>query len=298
MKKLTTSRFIEKAIAVHGDRYDYSKVVYCDSKKKIEIVCKTHGSFFQRPNNHWEGQQGCPVCAGNIQLTTEIFIYRANEIHGEKYDYSKATYVNNKTKIAIICAIHGIFQQTPIHHLYEAKGCDVCGGTKEHTTETFIEQSKKIHGEKYDYSKATYVNNKTKIAIICAIHGIFQQTPNSHLCGSGCFACRESSGERKIANYLDKKGLRFEREKRFESCKLKRSLPFDFYIADSNILIEFDGRQHFQVISYFGGDDTFALNSKKDNIKTKWAFDNGYKLIRIPYMEKDNIELILDKELS
>ena len=234
MKKLTTSRFIEKAIAVHGDRYDYSKVVYCDSKKKIEIVCKTHGSFFQRPNNHWEGQQGCPVCAGNIQLTTEIFIYRANEIHGEKYDYSKAT----------------------------------------------------------------YVNNKTKIAIICAIHGIFQQTPNSHLCGSGCFACRESSGERKIANYLDKKGLRFEREKRFESCKLKRSLPFDFYIADSNILIEFDGRQHFQVISYFGGDDTFALNSKKDNIKTKWAFDNGYKLIRIPYMEKDNIELILDKELS
>ena len=128
-----------------------------------------------------------------LNFTTGIFIKRAKEIHGDKYDYSLVDYVNAKTKVEIICPMHGKFEQIPYNHL-SGKGCKECGHiengrNRSITFEKFLKKAKVVHGDKYDYSKSKVENYRTKIEIICKIHGSFFQTPNNHLSGKGCKEC-------------------------------------------------------------------------------------------------------------
>ena len=135
---LTKEEFIEKARQVHGDKYDYSKVEYKNTHSNICIICKEHGEFLQTPHNHLKGK-GCPDCAGNIQLTTEEFIKRAQQIHGNRYDYSKVNYKNNHDKVCIICPNHGEFFQRPYEHL-NGKGCRYCNISHlENTVQLFLD---------------------------------------------------------------------------------------------------------------------------------------------------------------
>jgi very-short-patch-repair endonuclease len=130
------------------------------------------------------------------KLNTNIFIEKAKEVHGEKYNYSKVEYINVMKKICIICPIHGEFEQSMNAHIYSKSGCPKCGilrTTNFHKTtlEEFITQSKEIHGNKFDYSNVVYVNTLTKVCIICPEHGKFWQTPSDHLRkkGFGCSKC-------------------------------------------------------------------------------------------------------------
>ena len=150
MKPLTTPEFIERAKAVHGIEYDYSQVQYVNAKQKVKIICGKHGAFEQIPNNHLNGR-GCPVCARRVPYTTETFIVAARTVHGDRYDYSKTNY--NSKSIEIICRVHGVFSQSSSSHL-AAHGCPKCGGSATSNTEDFVAKAKKIHGSKYDYSKA------------------------------------------------------------------------------------------------------------------------------------------------
>ena len=189
--KKTSKEFIARAHEVHGDKYDYSKVEYKNNSTKVCIICEEHGEFWQLPNNHIKGQ-GCPKCIGK-NLTTEDFIAKAREIHGDKYDYSKSEYINSQTKVCIICPEHGEFYQIPPSHL-QGSGCPECAKIERQkqqtmTTEDFIAKAREVHGDKYDYSKVEYINAKTKVCIICLKHGEFWQTPNSHLRGKGCLKC-------------------------------------------------------------------------------------------------------------
>ena len=126
------------------------------------------------------------------RLTREAFIKRARAKHGDKYDYSKVNYVNGDTKVEIICPIHGAFWQTPHNHLHgkKGRGCPICGKNKPNTTETFIKKARKVHGNKYDYSKVKFTRNRDKVEIICPIHGAFWREANSHLQGHGCPKCK------------------------------------------------------------------------------------------------------------
>jgi len=117
-----------------------------------------------------------------------MIIENFNKIHDNKYDYSLVEYINNITKVKIICPIHGIFEQTPKYHK-KGGGCTKCSGKYKPTNEEFIEKSKIIHNNKYDYSLVKYVNNTTKVKIICPIHGEFEQIPKSHLDGNNCYKC-------------------------------------------------------------------------------------------------------------
>ncbi len=186
--------FIRKAREVHGDKYDYSKVDYVNTRTKVYIIDKKNGGFWQTPNSHLSGHG----CLDSIETKKKQFIERAREVHGDKYDYSKVEYIDNNTKVRIICPIHGEFWQTPYYHSI-GHGCHKCGGTKKLTTNEFIEKARSIHGDKYDYSKTEYINNQTKLCIICPVHGEFWQTPNKHLSGRGCFKCgREISAEKQL----------------------------------------------------------------------------------------------------
>jgi len=129
-KKLTTYDFINKANKIHHNVYDYSLVDYVNTNTKVKIICNIHGVFEQRPCSHIKQKHGCPYCAKNKKLSTEVFIREAKKIHKNKYDYSLSEYVDCcSTKIKIICPNHGIFEQKPYSHL-QGFGCKMCNVSK------------------------------------------------------------------------------------------------------------------------------------------------------------------------
>jgi hypothetical protein len=124
-------------------------------------------------------------------LTLQEFIERSKIIHDNKYDYSKSIYKNSATKVEIICPIHGPFYQKPNSHL-NGRGCNLCShNNTQHSAEMFFIRANDIHHQKYNYSLVIYKNARTKIKIICPTHGVFEQTPDSHLQGHGCSKCRD-----------------------------------------------------------------------------------------------------------
>ena len=295
MKKLTLCEFIERAKNTHNNKYDYSKSVYVNGTIPTKIICPNHGEFWQKPSNHLIGY-GCPYCGGTKKLTTEEFVEKAKLKYGNKYDYSKVEYHDNKTKVCIICYKHGEFWQRPNDHLsgYE---CPYCGGTKKLTTEEFIKRSIQVHGNKYDYSKVEYINAVSPVIIICPKHGEYKQIAGYHLDGNGCPECNESWGEKEIRKFFEKNNIVFERQKRFDSCKNKRPLPFDFYLPDYNLCIEFQGRQHFEPVKDYGGEEEFLKVQINDKIKKDWCLlDTNPNLIEITF--KDDVNRILEEKLS
>lgn len=190
MKKITNEEIISRAIAVHGDTYDYSHMTYVNSRTKIKIMCKIHGEFNYKIAEHISNKRGCPYCSNtNTKKDLKSFLEKAKLVHGNKYDYSNANYVNSKSKIKIICKIHGIFEQSPTLHI-SGSGCPLCNGKFKLSNEEFIIRANHVHSNKYDYSLVNYINSNTKIKIICKTHGIFEQTPISHINKkNGCAKC-------------------------------------------------------------------------------------------------------------
>ena len=188
--------FIKNSRKVHGKRYDYSKSEYVGNKIPVIIICSIHGEFKQRPNDHTSGG-GCSACSGVKKLTTNDFVSKSIKIHNERYGYEKSKYVNRRAKLIITCPIHGDFKQRPSDHL-SGKGCGACSGRLRLSTEEFILQSKKIHGDRYDYRQSIYTNANNRVTIICSAHGSFEQLPYIHRNGVGCPKCnREESYQAK-----------------------------------------------------------------------------------------------------
>jgi hypothetical protein len=162
-----------------------------------------HGNFFQKAYSHLQGK-GCDKCGGTYQLSNQMFVDKAFNIHKYKYDYFKVNYKNNRTKVEIVCRKHGSFFQIPNSHLM-GEGCPKCSGLVKLTTEEFIKKANLKHFGKYDYCKVNYKNSRTKIDIICPAHGIFTQKPNTHLNGSGCPVCSHyvSKPEIEFLNYVN-----------------------------------------------------------------------------------------------
>ena len=188
MRKLTTEEFIEKAKATHGNAYNYSSTVYESARKKLTIICPIHGKFEQNPMDHIAGS-GCMECSGKTKWTDETFKEKAKVVHSDTYDYSMVKLLNSKTKVEILCLKHGSFWQTPDLHINRKQGCPRCNGGIRDTKETFVSKAIELHGERYSYENACYIDNATKMEINCKVHGAFIQTPNAHIAGQGCPKC-------------------------------------------------------------------------------------------------------------
>jgi hypothetical protein len=263
-------QFIDRARQTHGDKFDYSKVNYINTKTKVNIICYVHGSFYQTPENHWVGK-GCPYCKfdkiGDInRLSLEDFIKKSTLMHGDKYDYSKVDYKSTRTKVIIICPVHGQFEQMPLHHFNY--GCKQCGVEISHikttkTTANFIEQVKIVHKSKYDYSESVYVGAHIKINIICPTHGMFEQTPNSHLRGRGCPECKKGKNHPRYGK--PNPGSAYAGE---YNGTMFRSLPELFWIIDCEKqgirflgLDQGERRQFWQVeVDYAGRPATYCAD--------------------------------------
>ena len=309
MEKKNKYDFISNANKIHNFKYDYSLVNYVNYKTKVKIICNKHGIFGQNRYIHIVLGRGCPKC-GNIQshitqtYSTDEFVDRAKLTHQDKYDYSLVEYKNDKSKIKIICPIHGVFEQTPFSHLINKSGCRICGidiitRKVTHTTEVFINNAKKIHGNKYDYSLIDYKNILTKVKIICPKHGVFEQKPNNHTNQKqGCPICKLSKGELKIKHYLDSRYVEYKQQHIFPNCKNIKPLPFDFYLPKYNICIEYDGRLHSHPWERSKSSlEKFKKRILLDEIKNKFCKENNIKLIRIDYKDfsiiDDKINILL-----
>jgi hypothetical protein len=287
---ITTEDWIKKAQDVHGDKYDYSLTEYKGAEEKLKIICRKHGEFEQQAKVHLISF-GCHKCyhehAALDKIDGKEFIEKANKIHNNKYDYSKVVYKKSINKVIIICPEHGEFKQRPGNHLLGI-GCPKCaylsaGSYHQSNTEIFIEKANKIHNNKYDYSLVNYKNNHTKVKIICPKHGIFEQRPGSHLMNIGCHYCNGSKGEIIIKNYLLEHNIKFDPQHKFDNCKYKQKLPFDFYLPDYNICIEYQGEQHYKSVKFFGGEEAFKNRKVRDKIKKNYCKKNNIKLIEIKY---------------
>ncbi len=299
-------QFVIDAKSIHGDKYQYLENTYLNAKTKMTIVCSIHGEFKQKTISHLRGH-GCKQCGiismKQLQIKPfEQFLTDARQIHCDKYQYLKNTYLNNKSKMTIICSIHGEFKQSPNDHLQE-HGCKKCGIINSQQLQTksfeqFLIDARQIHGDKYQYLEETYINDSIKMTIICSIHDEFKQTPDNHLQGKGCPGCRESKGEKIIIKCLNDLKINCHKQFKFKDCKNKKQLPFDFYLPEYNLCIEYDGRQHFIPIDKWGGQDNLERIKQNDQIKTQYCIDNNIKLLRISYQEFKNIENILEQTIN
>lgn len=251
MKRLTTEIFVERARALHGDRYDYSQTVYKDAKTPVTIICKIHGPFQQLPHNHLRGGGGCIPCnkIEGRRLSVTTFLERAKDVHGDKYDYTQVQYVNTKTPVTIICPVHGPFVQSPEKHM-AGQGCPKCAPNHKDTKESFIEKARAKHGDFYDYSKVEYVDEHTPVCIIDPEYGPFWQQPNSHLNGRGNPVRRGEKGYRTMKanghiqsdseNSMYKRLVKIFGEDDVVREYWSKRYPFscDFYIRSLDLFIE------------------------------------------------------------
>ena len=416
---LTTERWIEIAKSVHGDKYDYSETVYKGNDEKVYIVCLEHGGFWQKASAHTSRKSGCPKCGENkskklgyeigintlkkikeeiaplydikietyvnqitpikvickkhgefevlpnrlktyktpcpycreelkkpqkekinwnevyfnnfkkqleevhpnrysfekceykskdeeiilydkvineyitvkpslilksnflerlscykkTKLPTLKFINKAIEKHGDKYDYSKTIYINNKQKVCIICKEHGEFWQTPSEHL-KGCGCGQCANNIKWELEDYINTVKKIHGNKYDYSKVVLGKQCEHITLVCPEHGDFRIRAMHHLRGSGCPKCVGSSGEKILLSFFENKNLFPHYNKYY---KWLDNLQLDFYFPEYKLAVEVQGEQHFIETDFFE-------RSLSEQIK----YDEKKKIL----CEKNNITLL------
>lgn len=151
-KKFTNTDFIEKAINIHGEHYDYSLVSYEQTHKKIDIICNyCKTKFKQTPHSHLSGS-GCPICNG--KKTTEEFIKQAQLVHNDYYDYSLTNYTLAHNKVKIVCKRHGLFYQKPFKHL-NGQGCKICG-YKKSASSVLSKKEKLIYDWLKDHNKSFY----------------------------------------------------------------------------------------------------------------------------------------------
>lgn len=288
--KYNISNFISEAKKIHGEKYDYSKVNYINAVTKVCIVCPEHGEFWQKPNQHINAENGCPLCAKNHKLSQDDFIKKAKEKHGDKYDYSKVEYINNYTNVCIICPEHGEFWQMAKEHL--KYGCLKCskqllGKRCKKDNKYFIKKAKESHGNTYDYSKVNYKGNEIPVCIICPEHGEFWQTPHTHYGNHGCPFCtnEKNINEHKcfedIVKFLP--DVKISQQKKFTWLKYKKKMSLDIFIEPYNIAIEYQGKQHFSPIDFFGGEESFSDCLERDMEKIRLCEKHNVKLIHFSY---------------
>lgn len=292
-KDITTELFIKESNIIHNNYYDYKDVVYVNNYTSVAIYCPEHGLFYQKPKNHLKGM-GCQYCSKR-KMNTTSFIQQATVKHKNIYDYSLVKYKSSQETVDIICPKHGIFRQTPEHHL-KGCGCPKCAieqkaKERTYTTKEFIEKANIIFDNLYNYSKVDYIDSTTPVDIICKEHGLFLQTPASHLQGHGCPYCKASKGSLLIKSYLESLNVNVQFEQTLHYSNNRWG--YADFITNKGI-IEFDGEQHFVLNRYFGDKLALIDTHKRDIMKNNYCRKNGIPLLRIRYDQIDKYKEMID----
>ena len=262
--------------------------VYISNHKKILHRCKIDGyEWYISPDNALHNK-GCPKCAGNAkkthyEYTQEVALINPNiDILG--------VYVNDSTKILHKCKLDGYEWRAKPNNILHGKGCPMCAGNILKTHSQYIKEVESIN-ENIEVV-GVYINATTPISHRCKVDGCeWLARPSSILDGQGCPLCCNSHGENAIHKYLDARNIKFISQYAFDDCRNKRKLPFDFYLPEYNLCIEYDGIQHFQPVVIFGGEIAFERQKANDKIKTDYCKVRNINLIRINYQQDVGDEL-------
>lgn len=312
-KRMKFDEFLEKANFVHNGFYNYNQVNWLEAKSKIDIICPIHGLFRQNAQSHLQGRK-CNECAKKarglkIRKDVNAIIAEFKSIHGDKYIYDKSSITTSKDYMLITCQKHGDFRQTPSNHR-KGRGCPLCkndkiGDALRASTDDVIAKFQSVHGDEFDYSLVidNYVNADTPVPIICKEHGVFWQAPYNHIGrGDKCPSCKASKGELAVADWLEKHNFEFISEWKDHDCVSERPLRFDFYIPTENLIIEFDGIQHFErdaswwEKSVKKRQEAFDKLKLHDWLKNEWCKENGYTMVRIRFDEE--VDEVLNEWLN
>lgn len=260
-KRLTTEEFIKRAIKIHNNKYEYSKVNYVNIYTKVIIICPKHGEFKQNPGNHLSGSI-CRKCSYlkigfSKRSNLKDIINKANQVHNNKYDYSLLKYLGMMKRGIIICPKHGEFKQIINDHINSKAGCPECSNCKKLNTKEFIKRAIKTHGNKYDYSKVNYINSQKKVIIICKKHGRFLQCYADHVFRkAGCPKCWGTISKEEIQfleflknnnkSYLEiisQTDKKYQKYVKIIREKIKRKLRPDIILIkdDEIIILEYSG---------------------------------------------------------
>lgn len=236
---------------------------------------------------------------GRKRLTTEEVDKRIEELTNGEY-LLLGKYKGVKTKMLVKHNICSNEYEVTWDKFQHGRRCPKCGGNEKL-------DNKEIDKRMYELTKNEYIRlgdykgANTKMLIkhnLC--QNEYKVTWHDFQQGTRCPKCNESKGEKTISGILNSLNIKYTSQKRFPECKHKNTLPFDFYVHNkkSKLLIEFDGRQHFESVEIFGGEEAFRDTQLRDQIKTKFALSKNIPLLRIPYTEQDNIEQILTNKLK
>jgi len=299
-----------------GGLYDYSQIVeYNGNKQKLPIVCKEHGVFMMSTNDHLRGH-GCPKCrdkrtSERCRFTFQEFVERAKALFNNKYGYELINEDNYKgldVEVPIVCPIHGVFMQKPKNHL-SGRGCYKCGkestaSKQRYTRDELVELFNKEFQGKYDYSlfkNEDYKRKKDKIKVICRKHGVFEVSVDNHLYRhSGCPKCKHSLGEERISNFLNEHKIEYREQYRLNNEYLlctNKTLIVDFFLPSKNVIIEYNGIQHYEQSPLFDERD-LQEQQERDNAVRQYCKDHKIKLIEIPYTKLNEIDEILSQKLK
>jgi len=269
---------------------------YINNKTNLNMICP-YGHVFKMNFDRFQQGQRCPVCYGNKKKTIEEI---REFVESKEYKLLSDTYINNSTKLDMICPDGHIFKMCWNNFMFGNR-CPVCYGNKKKTIE---EIRKYVEQEGYILLSKEYINSHSNLEIKCSSGHVFKMNWTNFSSGKRCPKCKRSKGEEIIAKILESNYIEFETQKRFDECKNILHLPFDFYIPSLNILIEYDGEQHFKPFSFSSNRTQETMNINfinimlRDEIKTNFASSNNIKLLRISYYNFYNIEEIIKKHLN
>ena len=255
-QKSTHEEFINKLKEINDDIEILGE--YKSALTKIKCKCKIDGHEWETTPNVLLNGSGCPKCGSNRRVekrrkTHKQFINEIKEVNNNIEILGE--YVSDNTKIKCKCKIDGYEWSATPNNLLNNHGCPKCAGNIQSTHEEFINRMKEINNDIEILGE--YINNYTKIKCKCKIDGYeWEVKPNNLLSGQGCPKCNESKGEKAVAKFLDSKNIEYEQQYKFDNCRSKNELPFDFYIPSLNIVIEYDGEYHYMIITR-GKNDTY-----------------------------------------
>jgi len=291
-------RFIKTSILKFGDIFQASRITVDDIAKNIVTLhCDIHGKFTAVPKTHIYSMHGCPKCGRKAASqsiskfkTVEELLEAAKVKHNNKYTYyPEKTSLYTSDTMPILCPVHGLFEMQICSHIRDGRNCKLCAYEElRNTFDDFVKKANEVHGGAYSYYKESYTRYDDRTKIKHNVCGkIFYQRAGKHLEGQGCLCKRKpSTGERLVMDVLEKHGLKYFREYSIRGYRYR----YDFYLPDLDILIEYDGPQHFRPIKHWGGDVMLSTMQTNDKKKNEIARGAGIGLIRISYTRDSELE--------
>lgn len=272
---------------------------YVDNLTKIYHKCSSCGLLYETTPKRNKLGYKCSYCSGK-GINNICILWNYCKAINVDLPLKHNNFNSLHDKIYFICSkCSNVYFQQITSHIRQNHGCPICNGSVQKTPKEYYQECK---SKGLDLPIEDYINDRTKIKHKCSKGHIYEQTPGKHIRQKqGCPVCSESHGEKYIRNYLDKSNIRYESQKRFHDLKDKTYLSYDFYLPDYNILIEYQGIQHYESINFRGNGKYSNLEKqqKHDNLKRNYAKENGYKLLELKYTldTQDKVENYINNEL-